>query len=110
VRFFIDESLSPQLAIRLNSSGRHDALHPLHVGRRGTPDHRILALCIAEDRILVTENAEDFRRLAARTELHPGLIIMPSLEREASWLALSAAIAFLGRQSLSLKALAIRAT
>jgi predicted nuclease of predicted toxin-antitoxin system len=84
VRFFIDECLSPQLAIRLNNTGRHDAVHPLHVGRRGEPDHRVLAWCIAEDRITVTENARDFRHLIGKTELHPGLIILPSVDREGT--------------------------
>ena len=33
MKFFIDESLSPQLAIRLNQTGHHEAVHPLHAGR-----------------------------------------------------------------------------
>jgi predicted nuclease of predicted toxin-antitoxin system len=40
VKLFVDESLSPQIAERLNKTGLHDAIHPLHVGRRGEPDHR----------------------------------------------------------------------
>jgi predicted nuclease of predicted toxin-antitoxin system len=48
VRLFIDECLSPQLALRLNQTGRHDAVHPLHIGRRREPDHRVLAWCIAK--------------------------------------------------------------
>ena|SRR5215475_7635668 len=58
-----DECLSPELATRLNKTGRHDAIHPLHVGRRGEPDRRLLQRCVAEDRTIVTENARDFRRL-----------------------------------------------
>jgi hypothetical protein len=69
VRFFIDECLSPQLAIRLNSSGRHDAVHPLHVGRRGAPDRSVLAWCIEEDRIIVTQNARD--RVPEKTAVPP---------------------------------------
>jgi predicted nuclease of predicted toxin-antitoxin system len=98
VRLFIDECLSPQLALRLNQTGRHDALHPLHVGRRGEPDHAVLAWCIAEDRVIATENARDFRRLVGRAELHPGLIILPSIDREGTWRLLQAAIAFLERR------------
>jgi hypothetical protein len=45
---FIDECLSPQLALRLNRTGRHDAVHPLHIGRRREPDHRVLAWCAAK--------------------------------------------------------------
>ena len=95
MRLFIDECLSPQLAIRLNNTGRHDAVHPLHVGRRGAPDHHVLAWCIEEDRIIVTQNARDFRRLIGRTELHPGLIILPSVDRERTWTLLQAALGFL---------------
>jgi predicted nuclease of predicted toxin-antitoxin system len=95
VRLFIDESLSPQLAMRLNATSRHDAVHPLHSGRRGQPDHGILAFCIAEDRVIVTQNARDFRRLAGSAERHPGLVVLPSLDREGSWALLQAALTFL---------------
>jgi type II secretory pathway component PulK len=36
---------------------------------------------VQEDRILITENADDFRKLAAGVEVHPGLIILPSVAR-----------------------------
>jgi predicted nuclease of predicted toxin-antitoxin system len=98
LKLFIDECLSPQLAVRLNATGRHDAVHPLHVGRRGEPDHRVLARCIAEDRVIVTENGRDFRRLVGNVDLHPGLIILPALERERTWALLRAALAFIEAQ------------
>jgi predicted nuclease of predicted toxin-antitoxin system len=85
VKFFIDESLSPQLAIRLNQTGHHEAIHPLHVGRRGEPDHRVVERCLTEDRIIVTQNARDFRRLIGKAEIHPGLIILPPIAREGTW-------------------------
>jgi predicted nuclease of predicted toxin-antitoxin system len=92
VRFFVDECLSPQIAARLNEGGQHEAIHPLHVGRRGEDDTVVLARCIAEDRIIVTENARDFRKLVAREAIHPGLIVMPCVDRETSWRLLQAAI------------------
>jgi predicted nuclease of predicted toxin-antitoxin system len=95
VKLFIDECLSPQLAIRLNKFGRHDAIHPLHMGRRGEPDYRVLQRCVAEDRVVVTENARDFRRLLGKTKIHPGLIILPSIDREGTWRLLQKAIAYL---------------
>lgn len=55
----------------------------------------MLAWCIAEDRVIVTENGRDFRDLVGRIELHPGLIILPSIDREGTWRLLQAAIAFL---------------
>ena len=98
MKLFIDECLSPKLATRLNETGRHDAIHPLHVGWRGEPDHRVLQRCVAEDRTIVTENARDFRRLIGKTEIHPGLIILPSIDREGTWRLLEKAIAFLESQ------------
>jgi Domain of unknown function (DUF5615) len=55
----------------------------------------VLAWCIAEDRVIVTENARDFRRLVGNTELHPGLIILPAIDREGTWALLQAALAFI---------------
>jgi predicted nuclease of predicted toxin-antitoxin system len=95
LRLFIDECLSPQLARHLNEMGEHDALHPRDIGRLGDPDHIVLARCIAEDRVIVTENAVDFRKLVAREELHPGLILLPSVSRDQSFRLLVNAIAHL---------------
>ena len=95
MKLFIDECLSPRLALWLNETGEHDAVHPLHVGRRGLPDHAVLAWCLDEDRTIVTENARDFRKLVGRTELHPGLIVLPALSREETWRLLQAAISYL---------------
>lgn len=92
MKFFIDESLSPQLALRLNETGHHEAIHPLHVGRRGEPDHRVVERCLAEDRIIVTQNARDFRRLIGKAEMHQGLIISPPIAREPTWQLLLRAI------------------
>ena len=99
MKLFIDQCLSPQLAARLNITGRHDAVHPLHVGRRGEPDYRVLAWCITEDRVIVTQNARDFRRLVGSAELHPGLIIVPAIDREGTWTLLQAALSFLEGRS-----------
>lgn len=81
MRFFIDECVSPSLSRHLNESGLHDAIHPRDRGRLREPDHVVFARAIAEDRIIVTENADDFRKLAAGVDLHPGLIILPSVAR-----------------------------
>ncbi len=95
MKLFIDECLSPQLATRLNETGRYDAVHPLHVGRRGEPDHRVLEWCIAEDRVIVTENARDFRRPVGDVQIHPGLMILPAIDREGTWALLQSALAYL---------------
>lgn len=95
MRLFIDECLSPQLARHLSETGEHDAIHPRDMGRLGDLDHIVLARCLAEDRVIVTENAVDFRKLVAREELHPGLILLPSVSRDLSLQLLIGAIAHL---------------
>ncbi len=45
--------------------------------------------------MIVTENAVDFRKLVAREELHPGLIVLPSVGRDLSFRLLLDAIAYL---------------
>jgi predicted nuclease of predicted toxin-antitoxin system len=95
MQFFIDECISPQVAARLNETGRHAAVHPRDIGRRGDPDHVVLRNAIAEDRIIVTENARDFRGLVGREELHPGLFILPCVSRDQCLQLLMTAIGFL---------------
>ena len=95
MRLFIDESLPPDFALWLNELGGYDAIHPLHVGRRGEADHRVLARCLKEGRVIVTQNARDFRKLAGRVDPHPGLIILPSLGKTQTWRLLQAALEFL---------------
>ena len=94
MKFFIDECLSPLLARQLAEAG-HWAIHPRDFGRNGELDHVVLARCLKEDLAIVTENAVDFRKLVQTAELHPGLIILPSVDRESSWRLLARAIEFL---------------
>ena len=95
MRLFLDESLSPRLAQALNATGRHMVLHPRDHGGLGKPDHAVLARCVEQDFVLVTENARDFRALVAVTDIHPGLITLPSVPRARSLALLEAAIDFL---------------
>ena len=60
----IDENLSPLLARHLRTAHGFDAVHVQELGLRGASDADILARAIAADRIIVTSNADDFRRLA----------------------------------------------
>ena len=48
--------------------------------------------------MLVTQNARDFRVLVAQADLHPGLIILPGLDRQGTWELLRAALAWLEGQ------------
>lgn len=96
MRLFIDECLSPRIATDLAALG-HDAVHPLHVGRRGERDDTVRNRCIAEDRVIVTENVGDFRALLAREDIHPGLIAVPQTSRQRGFDLILAAIALLAR-------------
>jgi predicted nuclease of predicted toxin-antitoxin system len=73
----------------------HEATHPRDVGRLGEAHHAVFARCIAEDRVIATENAVDFRKLIARQGIHPGLIILPSVGRARSVQLLADALAWL---------------
>ena len=75
-RFLIDENLSPQLAHHLRAVHGYEAVHVNEIGLQGAPDPDVLARAVAEDRIVVTNNAEDFRQLGRRAPDHPGLAVM----------------------------------
>jgi hypothetical protein len=98
MRLFIDECLSPTFAVELARLG-HDAVHPLHVGRRGQLDHTVKENCIAEDRVIVTENVGDFKALLGREPIHPGLIALPQTGRARGLALIMAAISFLEASS-----------
>jgi predicted nuclease of predicted toxin-antitoxin system len=98
LRFFIDESLSPGLARRLNDR-MIDAIHPRDVGRCGELDHVVLSRAIDEDGVIVTENKKDFQKLVSIVVLHPGLVVLPaSAGSEKSWEHLTAALALIEAQ------------
>ena len=91
----MDECLSPRVANELMVEDGYYVVHPRNQGGLGEADHTVLARCVADDLIIVTENARDFRALAARADIHPGMIILPCLDRFAAKNLLKAAIAHL---------------
>lgn len=95
MRLFLDECLSPAIGQALNSEGTHAVIHPRDLGGLGAPDHEVLARCVDLDLVLVTANARDFRALVATEDIHPGLIVLPSVGRARSEMLLRAAIDFL---------------
>ena len=95
MRFLIDACISPSLSQHLNQHGLHAAIHLRDRGRLRDPDHVVFARAVEEDRIIVTENADDFRKLARRVDVHPGLIILPSVARAEALRLKDAAIAHL---------------
>jgi len=91
--FLIDENLSPLLARHLRTGHGFDAVHVQDLGLRGASDADILARAIAEDRIIVTSNADDFRSLGARMPAHPGVAVMLDAVGRAQQLTLGVVLA-----------------
>lgn len=95
MRLFLDECVSPKLALDLLAEGQHFVVHPRNNGGLGDPDHRVLERCTEENLVIVTENARDFRALAARTAIHLGMIMLPCVGRQTADALIRAAIAHL---------------
>lgn len=83
LRVFLDECLSPSLVDELYRRGAEVVIHPRDHGGMGQRDDEVLARCVRDDLILVTENARDFRRLVAREDIHPGLVVLPCVDRRS---------------------------
>jgi predicted nuclease of predicted toxin-antitoxin system len=75
VELLPDENLSPRAAVGLRADG-HDVIHLRERGRLGISDPEVLALALVEDRVLVTANVADFRKLAAARDLHAGIVLL----------------------------------
>jgi predicted nuclease of predicted toxin-antitoxin system len=82
MRFLIDECLPPTLTVIANEEG-HEAQHVARIGKAGLSDHNVVRHASEGDFIVVTNNANDFRKLYAAQPLHAGLIILlPNTGRE----------------------------
>jgi predicted nuclease of predicted toxin-antitoxin system len=92
VRFLIDECLTVELAREAERAG-YEAHHVAHLGKASWKDWTIRDYAVNGDFILVTNNASDFRRLYAGTEVHPGLVIVaPNVVQETQVLLFREAV------------------
>ena len=73
----LDENISPRIVSRLWKHGV-DAEHLRNRNMLQAPDHVIWRLAAEEQRTIVTINGRDFRRLAAGSKSHHGIIVVPS--------------------------------
>lgn len=73
----LDENTSPRL-VRALWKREVDAVHVRDRGLLGAADHELWRLALDETRTIVTINGRDFRRLAQRTQQHPGIVVIPS--------------------------------
>ena len=94
MKFFIDECLLPSVAHWLARHG-YDAMAARDIGRLGERDDTVRDRCLDEDRIIVTHNAGDFRKLIGAVELHPGLIILPETALQTSIRCMEAALRYI---------------
>jgi hypothetical protein len=67
MKLLLDEMYSPAIAEQLRARGHdvasvHDAAYR---ALEGEPDEDVSAAAVADDRVLVSENVQDFRRLEA---------------------------------------------
>ena len=72
MKLLLDEMYTPTIAGQLRSRG-HDAasIHdPEYRMLEGEPDDEVWAAAIADDRALVSENVQDFRRIEANALAH----------------------------------------
>ena len=99
MRLFLDECISPDIALVLNDEGDHVVLHPRNDGGLGDPDHRVLDRCVDQNLVLVTQNARDFRNLVARRPIHPGLVVLPNVSRDQTEILIRVAIGHLAERS-----------
>jgi hypothetical protein len=64
----------------------------------------VLRRCIDEDRTLVTNNLGDFRRLCEMRPVHPGLLVLPTVARDAQKRLLDIALDHIERQTTRCRA------
>jgi predicted nuclease of predicted toxin-antitoxin system len=73
----LDENLSAAAAVALRNEGL-DIVHVRERGLLGATDWQVLEAAFDEDRVLVTANVGDFRKLASARELHAGIVLVES--------------------------------
>jgi predicted nuclease of predicted toxin-antitoxin system len=98
MKLWIDEDLSPALVEVAHRRGL-DAACNRDRGLLGGSDVEVLRRCIAEDRTLVTNNFGDFRRLCETHPIHPGLVVLPTVTRDAQKRLLDIALDHIERQA-----------
>ena len=77
ILLLLDENTSPRIVGRLWEKGI-DAEHVRNRAMLEAPDHKIWQFAATEQRTIVTINGRDFRKLAAQSETHHGIIVIPS--------------------------------
>jgi L-fucose mutarotase/ribose pyranase (RbsD/FucU family) len=87
VKLYTNENFPLPVVESLRELG-HDVLTSLEAGNanRSVPDEAVLAVAVAEDRVIGTINRKHFLRLHSRNPHHPGMVICtygPDFYRQA---------------------------
>jgi predicted nuclease of predicted toxin-antitoxin system len=72
-KLLLDENLSPAIALTLTGQG-FDVAHVRDRGLLRATDVDVFGRALAEDRILVTSDVDDFAKLARVATVHAGLV------------------------------------
>jgi predicted nuclease of predicted toxin-antitoxin system len=95
VKFFVDENLSPRLAAVCQERG-YDATCCRDRGMLSADDRdQVVPLLFAEERIIVSEDWDDFQELFDQEGVHHGIVAMPARRLEVQQNMMTAAIAFI---------------
>jgi predicted nuclease of predicted toxin-antitoxin system len=100
VKFLLDECLSHTYSARMAIIGYPDTIHPIHIGLRASRDDQIADRALADDRVLISANGRDFRKLLAITEIHPGAILIEGIDLELTWRQILLALEFIRLQAI----------
>ena len=80
MKFYLDEDISPKVSVILRKRGI-DAVSAHEVGMLEASDENQLSFAVAEGRVMVTRNRDDFITLTVQyfeaLKPHSGLIIVP---------------------------------
>jgi predicted nuclease of predicted toxin-antitoxin system len=72
-KLLLDENLSPSIALTLTREG-YDVVHVRDRGLLRATDAEVFARAYEEDRIVVTVNCDDSKKLAQAATVHAGLV------------------------------------
>jgi predicted nuclease of predicted toxin-antitoxin system len=78
VRFLVDENLSPRLVDLLAKAG-HDTVHVRDLEATGFSDSAVIALAVADDRVIISADTDFGALLAYSRATQPSVILVRAI-------------------------------